>query len=367
MSSPVNKRVRLNISGRVYETYLETLNRYPCTLLGNALRRTEYFNAKDNVYFLDRSPVAFDAILFFYQSNGCLIRPNFMRMELFEEECIFYDLGEQVIKSMKEREGYDCCESIPKPIEAKTKLQKVWRFFEEPESSLPAKIFGAFSLILIIFVIGIDCFATLKTYQIPNIFILSVINLSSNIFFALEFIARLICTPSKSKFVKSIGNMLDFFAIFPSFPLIFFEGKYVDGLIFGRIFRTFRILRLMRTSKNFKSISVTFEILSECIGDVITLLFCILITCTLCGNLIYFAELDNKNSTVVSAPEGMWLVLQTIATLGYGDVVPVTILGKILTAFTAAVGVVMAFPFLSFGGKYFHAYAKIYKVTMVDY
>ncbi|XP_012556573.1 potassium voltage-gated channel subfamily A member 2 [Hydra vulgaris] len=367
----VNKRVCFNISGKVFETFLETLNRYPCTLLGNDKSRAGYFNASKNIYFIDRSPLAFEAILFFYQS-GCLIRPPFMSLELFEEECMFYNLGNDVIKSMKARDNNNYKKSRKSTMKPVTKLEKIWEFLEVPESSMLAQIFAVISVILAFLIVVVDCIVTLDIYQKPKMTILNRFTLFSNIFFALEFIARIISTPGKSKFIKSKRNLLDFFTILPNFLITLFEGKYAGEvninillIRFSRMFKILWIIRLIRYSKSFVLIATTLEILAKCSKDLFTLLFCVLITCTLCGNLIYFAELDDKTSSVVSAPEGMWLVIQTILTIGYGDVVPITVVGRFLTALTAAIGITVTFPLLSFCGKFFHAYSKIYKATNI--
>jgi len=66
-------RVQLNISGTPYETYLETLQRFPSTLLGDMTKRRSYLCGDE--YYFNRNRTVFDSILFFYQSYGRLMRP----------------------------------------------------------------------------------------------------------------------------------------------------------------------------------------------------------------------------------------------------------------------------------------------------
>ena len=89
-------RVTLNIGGQIYETNLETLQRFPDSLLGNTNKREKYYNLARRQYFLDRNRIFFDAIFFFYQS-GMLRCPSFIPYELFLEECRFFELPEEVI------------------------------------------------------------------------------------------------------------------------------------------------------------------------------------------------------------------------------------------------------------------------------
>jgi hypothetical protein len=70
------ERVVINVSGLKFETQLQTLNNFPRTLLGNPSRRVRYFDPLRNEYFFDRNRPSFDAILYYYQSNGRLRRPN---------------------------------------------------------------------------------------------------------------------------------------------------------------------------------------------------------------------------------------------------------------------------------------------------
>ena len=362
-------RVRFNVSGYNFETFLETLNRFPNTLLGDETRRVEYFDSISNAHFINRSAIAFEAILFFYQSNGRLIRPPDLPMKLFEEECKFYDLGEAAIKSMKELEGFYVNVEEPIPIQKQHAIKRIWDFIEEPESSIPAKLFGFLSLMLIFFVVAVDCFGTLESYRKSSILkSLNTVNYYINVFFAAEFVTRMVSTPSKLKFAISIGNVLDFFSIFPSFLLTVIEEKQMVGVLFVRILRTFRVLRLMRLSKNFFSLSVVLNILANCFKDVMMLGFIMIISTILFGSIVYYTELENKNSPISSIPEGMWFAMQTIVTLGYGDIIPVTILGKISAAFTAVIGALtMILPLLSLGGKYFSTYAKTYGIVMHNF
>jgi hypothetical protein len=71
-----SERVVINVSGLKFETQLQTLNNFPRTLLGNPNRRVRFFDPLRNEYFFDRNRPSFDAILYYYQSNGRLRRPN---------------------------------------------------------------------------------------------------------------------------------------------------------------------------------------------------------------------------------------------------------------------------------------------------
>jgi hypothetical protein len=74
------KLVVINVSGKRFETFEETLELFPNTLLGSSSKRAEFLNANTGEYFFDRHRGSFGAILYFYQSNGSLIRPESLFM-----------------------------------------------------------------------------------------------------------------------------------------------------------------------------------------------------------------------------------------------------------------------------------------------
>jgi hypothetical protein len=91
-SEPFDK-VIINVSGLRFEARASTLQRFPCTLLGDKQRRADFFDYMNNEYFFERHRSSFEAILYFYQSGGRLTRPESISAEIFLEEIKFFDLG----------------------------------------------------------------------------------------------------------------------------------------------------------------------------------------------------------------------------------------------------------------------------------
>jgi hypothetical protein len=74
-------------------------------LLGDPQRRLRYFDPLRNEYFFDRNRPSFDAILYYYQSNGRLRRPVNVPLDVFTEEIKFFELGEEAFNKFREDEG----------------------------------------------------------------------------------------------------------------------------------------------------------------------------------------------------------------------------------------------------------------------
>ena len=84
--------------GEVFQTYLSTLDRYPGTLLGDPQRREEYRNRTTGQFFFDRNSEPFESVLYYYQSEGLVVCPENMDLELFINELVFFDIGEEAIE-----------------------------------------------------------------------------------------------------------------------------------------------------------------------------------------------------------------------------------------------------------------------------
>lgn len=182
-----------------------------------------YFDPHRNEYFFDRCRIAFEAILYYYQSNGRLRRPGNVPLDIFVEEVRFYELGDEIIEKLKADEGYHKKEE-ERPLPENECHRKLWLLFEHPESSGGARIVAITSVMVIIGSIVIFCLETLPQYKHYKIFYTAdnstrileddvpsasnpffIIESACIVWFTLEFVLRMIACPSKLDFVKVSG------------------------------------------------------------------------------------------------------------------------------------------------------------------
>ena len=95
--------IRINVSGKKYQTYESTLRRYPYTLLGSPDLREPFYDSTKGEYFFDRHRSCFTSILYYYQSEGTLIRPLNLSPDVFMQECCFFGIGDEAQKIL----GFD--------------------------------------------------------------------------------------------------------------------------------------------------------------------------------------------------------------------------------------------------------------------
>ncbi|XP_040917772.1 potassium voltage-gated channel subfamily A member 1 [Toxotes jaculatrix] len=362
----LTERLAINVSGMRYETQLRTLAQFPDSLLGDPQRRLRYFDPMRNELFLDRSRVCFDAILYFYQSGGRLRRPANVPLDMFLEELRFYELGEEIIERFKGDEGFAKEEERPLPT---NELQRrLWMLFEYPESSGGARIIAIISVMVIVISILIFCLETLPEFRIEKeqreqfttvanetivippgftpfqdpFFIVETICIC---WFSFELIVRFTCAPSKTHFFKDVMNTIDFFAIIPYFVTLGTELAKDKGtqpsvsLALIRVIRLVRVFRIFKLSRHSKGLQILGQTLKASLRELALLIFFLFIGVILFSSAVYFAEVDRPDTAFTSIPEAFWWAVVSMTTVGYGDMYPETVGGKLVGSMCAIAGV----------------------------
>ena len=164
----------------------------------------------------------------------------------------------------------------------------------------------------------------------------------SVVIFSIEYVLRVWSAPARNdlgdstniikrmKYIFSFTGLIDFLAIIPSILPYFFGGLDLRWL---------RLLRLLKISNYSSALEDFFSAIKADWRSFSAALYLMVIALFLSSALMYIAEHDSQPEKFSSIPETMWWGLITLTTVGYGDVSPVTPLGKIIGAFTAIMGV----------------------------
>ncbi len=139
------------------------------------------------------------------------------------------------------------------------------------------------------------------------------------------------------RYIFSLGSLIDILAIVPFYlPL-----STIYDFRFIRIFRLIRFLRIFKLGRYLNATRIISNVFKSKKEE---LILCFLITLTLivvASSLMYFVEHDAQPEKFSSIPETMWWSVTTLTTVGYGDVYPITGLGKVLTACISILGIGM--------------------------
>ncbi len=365
------KRVQMNVNGVFYETLESTLHRFPQTLLGSPDSREKLHKSSTNVLQIRCNTCTFDAILFYYQSNGILTRPPSLAAEYFEEQCRYFAIDEKDIRKMKEREQLVLKDDDHQQVFMFDFQRKICEFLNHPRSSYRAWAYAIINCILILTSIVIACLQTSpditsgKTKMKRDIFL---IDLVLNGIFLVEYVICLLASPNKFKFCICALNVIDFLAIWPHFILQIMVLFHVPPVNWLKALPTLRILRLIRLGKQSTRLDFVFRILSNCLVDILTMILAVLVSAVFYASLVYYAEqTDELDTQFTSIPNALWWAIQTLIPLGYGDIVPRTVLGKI-TAGMVCILAAFSFtvPVLFLGGKFLGLYSKNFGVVLGD-
>ncbi|XP_019369821.1 PREDICTED: potassium voltage-gated channel subfamily A member 10 [Gavialis gangeticus] len=362
-----DQRVIINIAGLRFETQLKTLNQFPETLLGDPEKRMHYFDSMRNEYFFDRNRPSFDGILYYYQSGGKIRRPANVPIDIFADEIIFYELGNEAMDQFREDEGF-----IKDPetlLPTNDFHRQFWLLFEYPESSSAARGVALVSVLVIVISIIIFCVETLPEFReerefkatkevtsnvtkamlVPSSFTdpFFIIETTCIIWFSFELFVRFIVCPSKSEFFRNIMNIIDVVSIIPYFVTVTTEliqhselnGQQNMSLAILRIIRLVRVFRIFKLSRHSKGLQILGQTLKASMQELGLLIFFLFIGVILFSSAIYFAEVDEPQSHFSSIPDGFWWAVVTMTTVGYGDMCPTTLGGKIVGTLCAIAGV----------------------------
>lgn len=353
VGSESSDRVVINVSGLKFETHIETLEQNPDTLLGNESKRSKYYDSIRNEYFFDRNRPAFDAILFYYQSGGKLLRPANVPMDVFADEIRFYELGEEVLHKVEQEEGYI---EEEKPVLPENKWQrKIWQLFEFPDTSLGARFVAIFSVFVITLSIVTFCVETLPQFQKKKEdensanrtamenerFDQPWFSLESAciVWFTFEYIMRLISSPQKLVFIRSFLNLIDIVAIMPYYITLPMQDTKASSLGVLRVIRLVRVFRIFKLSRHSRGLQILGHTLRASLRELGLLIFFLLIGVILFSSAVYYAEGGEKGTHFKSIPDAFWWAVVTMTTVGYGDMRPITVWGKIVGSLCAISGV----------------------------
>uniref|UniRef100_A0A668T9W9 BTB domain-containing protein n=1 Tax=Oreochromis aureus TaxID=47969 RepID=A0A668T9W9_OREAU len=363
-----NKRqdelIVLNVSGRRFQTWRNTLDRYPDTLLGSS-EKEFFYNEETKEYFFDRDPDVFRSVLNFYRT-GKLHYPRYECISSYDEELAFFGIVPEIIgdccyeeyKDRKRENAERLMDDQEDNKDAKlpnmTFRETMWRAFENPHTSTMALVFYYVTGFFIAVSVITNVVETVPCGSVPNqkevpcgeryTVAFFCMDTACVMIFTVEYLMRLFAAPSRYRFMRSVMSIIDVVAILPYYiGLVMTDNEDVSGaFVTLRVFRVFRIFKFSRHSQGLRILGYT---LKSCASELGFLLFSLTMAIIIFATVMFYAEKGSSSSKFTSIPASFWYTIVTMTTLGYGDMVPKTIAGKIFGSICSLSGVlVIALP-----------------------
>lgn len=154
------------------------------------------------------------------------------------------------------------------------------------------------------------------------------------IIFSAEYLVRILVSPKPLKYIFSFWGLVDLMSIIPTYLILFFpESHYLLTIRSLRLLRVFRIAKLARFVHEAQILA---EAVKASLYKISTFLFTVVITVIIMGTIMYVIEGPENGFT--SIPKSVYWAVITITTVGYGDIVPQTVLGQFVSSVVMIIG-----------------------------
>ncbi len=224
-----------------------------------------------------------------------------------------------------------------------TLQDKLYVLFEKPEESKASFILNSTIYILIFISIVNLMFSSVETLQNEYGNIITAVRNIIMPIFVVEYILRIYASGSlqkykgftgKLKYAKTPYAIIDLLSILPYILLnTGFNSAFIRSLRLLRIFRLFRVKKYAMFIQQMRKITSNMK------EELVFLLFYTVILLVLLSFAIYELEHDAQPEVFTNVFQTMWWAVATLTTVGYGDMYPITALGKIITAFITIIGI----------------------------
>lgn len=180
---------------------------------------------------------------------------------------------------------------------------------------------------------------TLPDLSSRTIEVLNIIEIVCVIIFTLEFIGRILYSKKGLKYILSFYGLIDLIAIVPFYISLGFDLRSI------RILRLLRLFRILKLSKFNKGIDILRKSLASIRTELSIVMMFALVFIYLSSVGIYFFENEAQPENFKSIFHSIWWAIATLTTVGYGDVYPITLGGKIFSSIIILIGIgIIAIP-----------------------
>lgn len=210
---------------------------------------------------------------------------------------------------------------------SQTLKEKVYRIIFEADTFW-GRFFDEALLILILFSVGLVMLDSVPSINAKHGSIFFLLEVLITLIFMAEYIIRIWCSPHPRKYILSFFGIIDLLAVLPLFITFIIPGT--GALLTVRALRLLRIYRILKMVKYIYEGKVMLLALQRSFRKILVFMGLILIIVTMLGSIMYVIEGGANGFNTI--PTSIYWAIITLTTVGYGDIVPVTSLGKFVSS-----------------------------------
>lgn len=200
--------------------------------------------------------------------------------------------------------------------------------------TLAGKVFDVVLIILILLSVLAVLLDSVSNIQQQHHDFLVMLEWAFTILFTIEYILRLYSTDSAKKYAFSFYGMVDLLSILPTYFLFLYPAA--SYLIVIRILRVLRIFRILKLVRYVGETTVMLRAMKNSRRKILVFIFSIFSLNIIFGALMFLVEGPQNGYT--SIPVSIYWSIVTMTTVGYGDIAPVTVLGRFLASVVMLTG-----------------------------
>lgn len=202
-----------------------------------------------------------------------------------------------------------------------------------------SRVFAFFIQALILLSVITFSVETLPDLEPDTRFLLRIFETFSVVVFSIEYILRIYVSDKKLKFIFSFYGIIDLLSILPFYVALGIDLRSLRAL---RFLRLFRILKLVRYNRAMNHFNAAIKSAKE---EILLFIMVTLILMYFSAVGIYYFENEAQPEHFSSIFDSLWWAIITLTTVGYGDVYPITVGGRVFTFFILMIGLgIVAIP-----------------------